>query len=47
MIANVDGGVKENHLGPEEEKLLVLLTLLIEDYERKGHPMNDAAPEAA
>jgi hypothetical protein len=43
----VTKGVKENRLSPEEEKLLVLLTRLIEDYEQKSEPMDDAALEAA
>jgi hypothetical protein len=36
-------GVKEYRLSPKEEKLLVLLTRLIEDYERKRDPMPEAA----
>jgi hypothetical protein len=43
----VTKGIKENRLSPEEEKLLVLLTRLIEDYEQKREPMDDAALEAA
>ncbi len=43
----VTRGVKENRLSPEEEKLLALLTRLIEDYEQKLEPMNDVAQEAA
>jgi HTH-type transcriptional regulator/antitoxin HigA len=43
----VTKGIKENHLSPEEEKLLALLTRLIEDYEQKHEPMDDAVPEAA
>lgn len=43
----VTKGIKENHLSPEEEKLLALLTQLIEDYERRHEPLNDVVPEAA
>lgn len=43
----VTRGIKENRLSPEEEKLLALLTRLIEDYEQKLEPMNDVAQEAA
>ena len=43
----VTKGIKENRLSPEEEKLLALLTQLIEDYERRSEPLNDAVPEAA
>ena len=41
----VTKGIKEDSLSPEEEKLLGLLTRLIEDYEQKRFA--DAAPEAA
>lgn len=43
----VTKGIKENRLSPEEEKLLALLTRLIEDYERRHEPLNDDVPEAA
>jgi len=43
----VTKGIKENRLSPEEEKLLTLLTRLIEDYEQRHEPLNDAVPEAA
>lgn len=43
----VTKGIKENHLSPEEEKLLALLTHLIEDYEQRHEPLNEAVPEAA
>lgn len=43
----VTKGIKENRLSPEEEKLLALLTQLIEDYERRHEPLNDVVPEAA
>jgi hypothetical protein len=42
----VTKGIKENQLSPEEEKLLKLLTRLIEDYEQSALAEN-AAPEAA
>lgn len=38
-------GIKEDGLGPEEEKLLALLTHLIEDYEQRHEPLDDVAPE--
>lgn len=38
-------GIKENGLAPEEERLLALLTRLIEDYEQRFEPINDTAPE--
>lgn len=41
----VTKGIKESHLSPEEEKLLVLLTRLIEDYEQKNDPMGQVKPE--
>lgn len=31
----VSKGIKDDHLSPEEEKLLALLTQLIEDYEER------------
>ena len=31
----VSKGIKEDRLGPEEEKLLALLTQLIQDYEQR------------
>lgn len=43
----VTKSIKENHLSPEEEKLLVLLTRLIEDYEQRTESLNDAVLEAA
>jgi len=43
----VTKGIKKNRLNPEEERLLALLTHLIEDYEQRHEPMNDAVPEAA
>jgi hypothetical protein len=43
----VTKGIKENRLSPEEEKLLALLTRLIEDYEQRHEPMSDVVPEAA
>lgn len=42
----VTKGIRDNQLSPEEEKLLGLLTRLIEDYEQKEFE-TDAAPEAA
>ena len=41
----VTKGIKEDRLSPEEEKLLSLLTRLIEDYEQRTFA--DATPEAA
>lgn len=41
----VTKGIKENRLSPEEEKLLGLLTRLIEDYEQRRFA--NATPEAA
>ncbi len=43
----VTKGIKEDRLSPEEEKLLALLTRLIEDYEQQHEPLNTAVPEAA
>lgn len=43
----VTKGIKENQLRPEEEKLLALLTRLIEDYEQQHEPLDDVVPEAA
>jgi hypothetical protein len=43
----VTKGIRENRLSPEEEKLLALLTRLIEDYEQRLEPLDDAVPEAA
>ena len=34
-------GVKADGLDPEEERLLALLTRLIEDYEQRHEPIND------
>jgi len=42
----VTKGIKEGQLSPEEEKLLKLLTRLIEDYEESALA-ESAAPEAA
>jgi hypothetical protein len=42
----VTKGIKEERLSPEEEKLLGLLTRLIEDYEQRRFA-DTAAPEAA
>lgn len=42
----VTKGIKEERLSPEEEKLLGLLTRLIEDYEQRRFA-ETAAPEAA
>ena len=43
MTEEVNGlvtrGIKENGLSPEEEKLLTLLTRLIEDYEQRHEPI--------
>jgi hypothetical protein len=51
LLATVRPGVITNDTErerlTEEEKLLVLLTRLIEDYEQKREPMDDAALEAA
>jgi len=38
-------GIKEDGLAPEEERLLTLLTRLIEDYEQRYEPINDVATE--
>lgn len=43
----VTKGIKENQLEPEEEKLLALLTRLIEDYEQQYEPLDEAVSEAA
>jgi hypothetical protein len=43
----VTRGIKETCLCPEEEKLLALLTRLIEDYEQQIEPINEAVSEAA
>jgi hypothetical protein len=43
----VTKGIKENQLSPEEEKLLALLTRLIEDYEQRHEPINETVSEAA
>lgn len=43
----VTKGIKETRLCPEEEKLLALLTRLIEDYEQQTEPINEAVPVAA
>ncbi len=43
----VTQGIKETRLCPEEEKLLALLTRLIEDYEQQTEPINEAVPAAA
>jgi mRNA-degrading endonuclease HigB of HigAB toxin-antitoxin module len=40
----VTKGIRENYLSPEEEKVLVLLTHLIEEYERRHESLNGAAP---
>jgi len=41
----VTKGINEERLSPEEEKLLGLLTRLIEDYEQRR--FSSAAPESA
>ena len=41
----VTKGIKEDGLSPEEDKLLALLTRLIEDYEQPHEPLNDHAHE--
>ena len=41
----VTKGIKANGLSPEEDKLLALLTRLIEDYEQQHEPLNDHAHE--
>ena len=38
----VTKGIKQDGLSPEEEKLLTLLTRLIEDYEERHDPIGDA-----
>ena len=43
----VTKGIKETRLSPEEEKLLALLTRLIEDYEQQHEPVDEAVAEAA
>ena len=43
----VTKGIKEYRLSLEEEKLLALLTQLIEDYEQRDEARNEATPEAA
>ena len=43
----VTKGIKETRLAPEEEKLLTLLTRLIEDYEQRQDSDREATPEAA
>jgi hypothetical protein len=43
----VTKGIKENRLSMEEEKLLALLTRLIEDYEQRQEPLHDTGSEAA
>ena len=43
----VTKGIKANALSPAEEKLLALLTCLIEDYEQQHEPINDVVPIAA
>jgi hypothetical protein len=43
----VTKGIKEDRLSPEEEKMLALLTRLIEDYEQQQAREHDATPEAA
>ncbi|MGH9846617.1 MAG: hypothetical protein ACREEM_48580 [Blastocatellia bacterium] len=43
----VTKGIKETRLSPEEEKLLALLTRLIEDYEQQHEPIDDAVAKAA
>jgi hypothetical protein len=35
----VTKGIKDDGLAPEEEKLIALLTRLIEDYEQKHEPV--------
>ncbi len=42
----VTKGIKENRLGAEEEKLLALLTRLIEDYEQRQGLLSEGAMEA-
>jgi len=36
--------IKQGSLSPEEDKLLELLSVLIEEYEDKHYPIPDAAP---
>jgi hypothetical protein len=43
----VTKGIKESRLSPEEEKLLALLTQLIEDYEQRDEALDEAALEPA
>lgn len=43
----VTKGIKENRLSPEEEKLLALLTRLIEDYEQRQELLHNPDSEAA
>lgn len=43
----VTKGIKANRLSPAEEKLLALLTRLIEDYEQQHEPLTEAVPVAA
>ena len=37
-------GIKQNGLSPEEERLLELLSVLIENYEDEHYPMPELAP---
>jgi HTH-type transcriptional regulator / antitoxin HigA len=37
-------GIKQNGLSPEEERLLDLLTKLIEDYEDEHYPFEESSP---
>jgi len=37
-------GIKEGALSPEEERLLELLSVLVESYEDEHYPMPDVAP---
>ncbi|NJM53834.1 MAG: transcriptional regulator [Blastocatellia bacterium] len=36
--------IKQGSLSPEEDKLLELLTLLVEDYEDEHYPIEDSPP---
>ncbi|MEZ5346317.1 MAG: hypothetical protein R2681_12270 [Pyrinomonadaceae bacterium] len=40
----VSKGIRENGLSPEEDKLVQLLSRLVEDYEEKHYPIPDVPP---
>jgi HTH-type transcriptional regulator/antitoxin HigA len=43
-IEHLERLTRQKTVSPAEEKLIALLTVLVEDYEAKHHPMPEASP---